>query len=75
MNSFTILQMEKVHPFLKTILETIEPFGVWSMIMEITAVTVIAGLSYLRAISIVLSYWIVSLTVTYLFGLRIGYFS
>lgn len=60
------------HPFLKEVLRSIEPFRLWMTVMEIIAIAVIAGISYIKSFIIVFSYWIVGIILIYSLGLKLG---
>lgn len=68
----SVIAVGTVHPFLKEVLRSIEPFSLWMSVMEIIAVAIIAGISYPRSFIVVFSYWITGIILIYSFGLKLG---
>ena len=60
------------HPLLREALRSIEPFRLWSAVMEVIATAVIAKLTYRRSCIIVFSLWIVGIILIYATGLSLG---
>jgi hypothetical protein len=70
LDMYSILQIDKIHPFFMLVLQVIGPFSLWVLVMEIIAISTIAGISYFRSFFIVFSYLIIGVTLTYLFGFK-----
>lgn len=65
----SVIATDTVHPFLKEVLRSVEPFRLWMAVMEIIAVAIVAGIDYLKSFMIVFSYWAIEIIVIYFYGL------
>lgn len=68
----SIFSIKQLPPFFKIVLENIEPFRIWMAIMETIAIAVVSGITYFRSFLIIFSSWLVGITTTYFFGLKLG---
>jgi hypothetical protein len=70
-NFLSIFPLKQPHLFLTLLLQNFEPFTLWVSIMEVVAITIVAGISYLKSFIIIFSYLVIGLLLPYLFGFKL----